>query len=82
MTLLEKALNTIKNLRGQDVEVFGQPYHIGDSNIEYNDLVIDILEVFENLKDYEITEYEDYNPETDEYEEIEFKNSYDFIIHM
>ena len=82
MTLLEKALNTIKNLRGQNVEVFGQPYPIDDNNIEYNDLVIDVLEVFKNLKKYEITEYEDYNPETDEYEEIEFNNSYDFIIHM
>ena len=82
MTLLEKALNTIKNLRGQDVEVFDQPYHIDNINIEYNDLILDVLEVFKNLKDYEITEYEDYNPETGEYEEIEFNSSYDFIIHM
>ena len=82
MTLLEKALNTIKNLRGQDVEVFGQPYHIDNINIEYNDLILDVLEVFENLKDYEITKYDYYNPETDEYEEIEFNSSYDFIIHM
>ena len=82
MTLLEKSLNTIKNLRGTDVEVFGQPHHIDDNNIEYNDLIIDVLEVFENLKDYEITEYDYYNPDTDEYEEIEFNSSYDFIIHM
>lgn len=82
MTLLEKALNTIKNLRGQDVEVFGQPYHIDDNSIEYNDLVIDVLEVFENLKEYEITEYEYYNPDTDEYEEFKFDDCDDFISFM
>lgn len=82
MTLLEKALNTIKNLRGQDVEVFGQPHHIADSSIEYNDLVIDVLEVFENLKEYEITEYEDYNPDTDDYEEVKFDDCDDFISYM
>lgn len=79
MTLLEKSLNTIKNLRGTEVRVFGQPYHIDDTNIEYNDLVIDVVEVFENLKDYEITSYEYYNPDTDEYEEIEFNNADEFI---
>lgn len=82
MTLLEKALNTIKNLRGQDVEVFGQPHHIDDSSIEYNDLVIDVVEVFENLKEYEITEYEYYNPDTEEYEDIEFNNCDEFISYM
>lgn len=82
MTLLEKSLNTIKNLRGQDVEVFGQPYHIDDNNIEYNDLIIDVLDVFENLKGYEITEYEYYNPDTDEYEELEFDDCDDFISFM
>lgn len=82
MTLLEKSLNTIENLRGQDVEVFGQPHHIDDSSIEYNDLVIDVVEVFENLKDYEITSYEYYNPDTDEYEEIDFNDCDDFISYM
>lgn len=82
MTLLEKALNTIKNLRGQDVEVFGQPYHIEDSNIEYNDLVIDVLEIFENLKEYEITSYEYYNDDTEDYEELNFDDCDDFISYM
>lgn len=82
MTLLEKALNTIKNLRGQDVEVFGQPHHIEDNSIEYNDLVIDVVEVFENLKEYEITEYEYYNPDTEEYEDIEFNDCDEFISYM
>ena len=82
MSLLEKSLNTIKNLRGTDVEVFGQPYHIDNINIEYNDLTIDVLEVFENLKDYEITEYCDYNPDTDEYEDVEFNNADEFISYM
>lgn len=82
MTLLEKSLNTIKNLRGQDVEVFGQPYHIDDTNIEYNDLVIDVIEVFENLKEYEITKYEYYNPDTEEYEDIEFNDCDEFISYM
>ena len=78
MTLLEKSLNTIKNLRGTEVEVFGQSHHVEDS-IGWNDIVIDVVEVFENLKEYEITEYEYYNPDTDEYEYIEFNNCNDFI---
>lgn len=82
MTLLEKSLNTIKNLRGTEVEVFGQPYHIDDTNIEYTDLVIDVVEVFGNLKEYEITEYEYYNPDTEEYEDIEFNDCDEFISYM
>lgn len=81
MTLLEKSLNTIKNLRGQDVEVFGQPHHVEDS-IRWNDLVIDVVEVFGNLKEYEITKYEYYNPDTEEYEDIEFNDCDEFISYM
>ena len=81
MTLLEKALNTIKNLRGQEVKVFGQPYRI-DSNIEYSDLSIDVLEVFERFDYFEVTSIDYYNPDTDEYEEIEFNSSDEFISHM
>lgn len=80
--LLEKALNNIKNLRGTDVEVFGQPYHIDDNTIEYKDLVIDIIDVFENLKDYEVTSCEYYNEDLEEYEEIELNSSDDFISYM
>lgn len=81
MTLLEKSLNTIKNLRGTEVRVFGQPHHVEDS-IRWNDLVIDTVEVFKNFYDYELTSIDYYNPDTDEYEEVEFDDADEFISHM
>lgn len=81
MTLLEKSLNTIKNLRGTEVEVFGQPHQV-ESTIEYSDLTIDVVEVFENLKEYEITSYEYYNDDTEDYEELNFDDCDDFISYM
>lgn len=78
MTLLEKSLNTIKNLRGTEVEVFGQPHQV-ESTIEYSDLTIDVVEVFRNFYGYEVTSVDYYNPDTDEYEEIEFNNADEFI---
>ena len=78
MTLLEKSLNTIKNLRGTEVEVFGQPHQV-ESTIEYSDITIDVVEVFKNFYGYEVTSVDYYNPDTDEYEEIEFNNADEFI---
>ena len=69
MTLLEKALNTIKDLRGSEV-------------IENSDLSIDVVEVFERFDYFELTSIESYNPDTDEYEDIEFSDADEFISHM
>ena len=80
--LLEKALNTIKNLRGTDVRVFGQPYHIDDINIEHSDLSIDIVDVLENLEYFELTSFDYYNEETEEYEEFNFNDAAEFISFM
>ena len=47
-----------------------------------SDKAEDVLEVFKRFDYLELTSIDYYNPDTDEYEEIEFNNSDEFISHM
>ena len=57
-SLLNLAMDDLKELRGKEVKVFGQPTKLFDT-IEENDGIVDILEVLYNIKEDEFTSIED-----------------------
>lgn len=57
-SLLTVVMEDLKELRGKEVKVFGQPTKLFDT-IEENDGIIDILDVLNHIKDYEFTSIED-----------------------
>lgn len=71
-TILETVIDDIKQLRGADVYIFGQPQKLKK---ELDDLEIDVIDVLENFRNYEI----DIN-EIDmlDYIEIENNNTYNW----
>ena len=71
-TSLENVINDIKQLRGKDVYIFGQPQTLKN---ELDTLEIDILEVLESLKEYEI-DIDDID--MNDYMESESGNSYNW----
>lgn len=58
MSLLQKAYDDILKLRGADVTVFGQSTTL---DAEVDEFTIDILEVMDALKQYEVREFEGYD---------------------
>lgn len=50
-------IDEVKNLRGANVEVFGQPTTLP---FDYGKYTIDIIDILNNLEDYEIPEIVDY----------------------
>ncbi len=71
MTNLERIIEDVKNLRGATVSVFGQSTTLKKEYSE-NELIIDVLDVLEHLKPYELEAdyYTDYT-ENEEGEEEE-----------
>lgn len=65
-----KIIKDIRNLRGAEVEIFGQKTTL---DAEVGDEYIDVLEVLENLKNNEVGQLYigKYNEEEDEYEDEE-----------
>ena len=57
-SLLNLVMDDLKELRGKDVRVFGQPTILLDT-IEENDGIIDILDILEYIKGNEFTSIED-----------------------
>ena len=57
-SLLNLVMEDLKELRGKEVEVFGQPTKLFDT-IEENDGIIDILDVLDYIKEYEFTSIEE-----------------------
>ena len=57
-SLLNLAMDDLKELRGKKVKVFGQPTELFDT-IEENDGIVDILEVLYNIEDDEFTSIEE-----------------------
>lgn len=51
MEKIEKIIKEIKGLRGEKVSIFGQPTVL---NSEVNELTIDIVDVLEGLKEFEV----------------------------
>lgn len=69
-SVFNEIVEDIKNLRGSEVRIFGQPTVLSDSVDEYT---IDILDVLDSLEDYviDLEDYVDYeyNEETEDDEE-------------
>ena len=65
-SLLTVVMEDLKELRGKEVKVFGQPTKLFDT-IEENDGIIDILEVLNHIKEYEFTSIEEDIYLADEY---------------
>ena len=80
-TILEKVIDDIKQLRGKDVYIFGQPQKLKK---ELDELEIDVIDVLENLLNYEITEleYEEYDEVNDDYIIKEFSNAFDYLDYL
>ena len=80
-TILENVIDDIKELRGKDVHIFGQPVTLKN---ELDELEIDVIDVLENLLDYEITEldYEYYDEVKDDYILKEFDNAFDYLDYL
>ena len=80
-TILENVIEDIKQLRGKDVYIFGQPTTLKN---ELDDLEIDVIDVLENLLNYEITdlEYEYYDEIKDDYIIKEFNNAFDYLDYL
>ena len=57
-SLLNLVMEDLKELRGKEVKVFGQPTELFDT-IEENDGIIDILDVLNYIKEYEFTSIEE-----------------------
>ena len=57
-SLLNGVMDDLKELRGEEVRVFGQPTVLRDT-IEENDGIIDILDVLEYIKEDEFTSIEE-----------------------
>ena len=57
-SLLNLAMDDLKELRGKEFKVFGQPTELFDT-IEEHDGIIDILDVLNYIKGYEFTSIED-----------------------
>ena len=57
-SLLTVVMEDLKELRGKEVRVFGQPTELFDT-IEEHDGIIDILDVLNYIKEYEFTSIED-----------------------
>ena len=57
-SLLNLAMDDLKELRGKEVKVFGQPTKLFDT-IEEHDGIIDILDVLNYIKEYEFTSIEE-----------------------
>ena len=79
-SLLTVVMEDLKELRGKEVEVFGQPTKLFDT-IEENDGIIDILDVLNHIKEYEFTSIEEDIYLGDEYIDtniIEFTDVYVF----
>ena len=51
MTMTRKAINELKQLRGSQVEIFGQPVTLPNT---VDELEIDTIEILENIKGYEL----------------------------
>lgn len=66
-SLLTLVIEDLKELRGKEVRVFGQPTVLRDT-IEENDGIIDILDVLEYIKEDEFTSMEEDIYIGDEYE--------------
>ena len=80
-TILENVIEDIKRLRGKDVYIFGQPTTLKK---ELDALEIDVVDVLENLLEYEITEleYEYYDETKDDYIIKEFNNAFDYLDYL
>ena len=80
-TILENVIEDIKQLRGKDVYIFGQPTTLKN---ELDALEIDVIDVLENLLDYEITEleYEYYDETKDDYTIKEFDNVFNYLDYL
>ena len=57
-SLLNLVMDDLKELRGKEVKVFGQPTELFDT-IEEHDGIIDILDVLNYIKEYEFTSIEE-----------------------
>ena len=57
-SLLNLVMDDLKELRGKEVKVFGQPTKLFDT-IEEDDGIIDILDVLNYIKEYEFTSIEE-----------------------
>ena len=57
-SLLNLVMDDLKELRGKEVRVFGQPTELFDT-IEEHDGIIDILDVLNYIKEYEFTSIEE-----------------------
>ena len=57
-SLLTVVMEDLKELRGKEVKVFGQPTKLFDT-IEEHDGIIDILDVLNHIKEYEFTSIEE-----------------------
>ena len=57
-SLLTVVMEDLKELRGKEVRVFGQPTKLFDT-IEEHDGIIDILDVLNHIKEYEFTSIEE-----------------------
>lgn len=80
MTRLENIIQDLKDLRGKEVKVFGQPYLIPLAS-EENNLLIDTIELLENFKNYEVKNLIGftYNDELEEDEEEIFDSIEEYI---
>ena len=80
-TILENVIDDIKQLRGKDVYIFGQPTTLKN---ELDEFEIDVIDVLENLLGYEITnlEYEYYDEVKDDYIVKEFSNAFDYLDYL
>ena len=80
-TILENVIDDIKQLRGKDVHIFGQPVTLKK---ELDEFEIDVINVLENLLSYEITEldYEYYDEVKDDYILKEFDNAFDYLDYL
>ena len=80
-SILENVINDIKQLRGKEVRIFGQPATLKK---ELDALEIDVVDVLENLLEYEITEleYEYYDEVKDDYILKEFNNAFDYLDYL
>ena len=80
-TILENVIDDIKQLRGKDVYIFGQPTTLKN---ELDELEIDVVDVLENLLEYEVTEldYEYQDEVKDDYIIKEFNNAFDYLDYL
>lgn len=78
---IQKIREDIISLRGAEVTIFGQPTTLNESVAE--DL-IDILDVLNQVEENEVDElvYEEYNPDTEEDEAIEFESVEEYVDYM